>query len=219
MKNKILAIYGTGGLGREFFDTANNINTVSNLWSDIVFINDYENGGEILGAKVLSFESIIKNKDTCEIIIAIGEPSLREKLFDKAKSNGLKIATLIDPTARVSPSAIIGEGSVLCEYSSIHCNVNIGKNCLVQPYSLLGHDIIVGSHSVFSAHSAPGGASVFGDRVYVGMHATIKEKLTVGDDAIISMGSAVFRDVAARSVVVGNPARVTKGNDEGKVFL
>ncbi|MEQ9849696.1 NeuD/PglB/VioB family sugar acetyltransferase [Pectobacterium brasiliense] len=219
MKNKMLAIYGTGGLGREFFDTANNINTASNLWSEIVFINDYENGGEILGIKVLSFESIIDDRDAYEIIIAIGEPSSREKLYDKAKSNGLKIATLIDPTARVSPSAIIGEGSVLCEYSSIHCNVNIGKNCLVQPYSLLGHDIIIGSHSVFSAHSAPGGASVFGDRVYVGMHATIKEKLTVGDDAIISMGSAVFRDVAARSVVIGNPARVTKGNDEGKVFL
>ncbi|MDY4315403.1 acetyltransferase [Pectobacterium actinidiae] len=219
MKNKMLAIYGSGGLGREFFDIANAINIKSKSWSEIVFINDYENNGENLGAKVFSFDSIMKNKDAYEVIIAIGEPSLREKLFNKAKSNGLNIATLIDPTARVSPTAIMGEGCVLCEYSSIHCNVNIGNNCLIQPYSLLGHDIVVGSHSVFSAHSAPGGSSVFGDRVYVGMHATIKEKITVGDDAIISMGAAVFRDVAACSVVIGNPARVTKGNDEGKVFL
>ena len=47
---------------------------------------------------------------------------------------------------------------------------------------------------------------------------TSKEKITIGDDVIISMGAAVFRDVEAGATVVGNPARVTRGNDQHKVF-
>ena len=47
----------------------------------------------------------------------------------------------------------------------------------------------------------------------------IKEKLSVGNDAIIGMGAAVFRDVEAGTTVVGNPARVTRGNDKHKVFI
>ena len=57
-----------------------------------------------------------------------------------------------------------------------------------------------------------------GKRVFLGMHATVKEKLIIGDDAIISMSAAVFRDLKPEVTVVGNPARETKGNIEHKVF-
>ena len=50
------------------------------------------------------------------------------------------------------------------------------------------------------------------------MHSVVKEHLNVGDNAIIGMGSVVFRDVLENNVMLGNPARVTRGNDEGKVF-
>lgn len=151
-------------------------------------------------------------------MIAVGEPSARETLFDKVKSAGFSLATLIDPTALISPSAEIGEGTIVCEFVSVHCNVIIGNNCVIQPYCDIGHDIIVGGSSVFSPHFAPGGHSVFGNKVYCGMASSAKEGLTFGDNAVVAMGAAVFRDVPENSVVVGNPARVTRGNDEGKVF-
>ena len=50
------------------------------------------------------------------------------------------------------------------------------------------------------------------------MHSVVKEHLNIGDGVIVGMGSVVFRDVPANSVVLGNPARMTRGNDEGKVF-
>ena len=68
-------------------------------------------------------------------------------------------------------------------------------------------------------YCAPGGECIFGKKSYVGMNATIKEKLTVGNNAIIGMGAVVFRDVEENTVVVGNPARVTKGNDKHIVFF
>ena len=50
------------------------------------------------------------------------------------------------------------------------------------------------------------------------MHSSIKEKLTIGDDVIIAMGAAVFQNLPSGVTVVGNPARITIGRDDHKVF-
>lgn len=214
----ILAIYGSGGLGREVFDLAYRRNLLSNLWSKIIFINDFIDEGNVYGVPVIHFDTLLKNKSDYEVVIAVGEPSSREKLYQKLTDNKIKSATLIDPTALVSPSAVIEEGTIVSEYSTIHCNVKIGKNCLIQPYCCLGHDIQIGNHTVLSAYFSPGGGTVFGDKVYCGMHSIVKEKLTIGDSAVVAMGAVVFNNVSPHSVVIGNPARITRGNDEGKVF-
>jgi sugar O-acyltransferase (sialic acid O-acetyltransferase NeuD family) len=214
----ILGIYGAGGLGRELYDVAVRRNGVSHRWSDIVFIDDFSEEGAFFGTSRMHLDSLSKSAASCECIVAVGEPSDREKLFGRLAERNFELATLIDPTAIVSPTAKIGAGSIVCEYSTIHTCVEIGRNTLIQPYCTIGHDIKVGDHSVFSAYFAPGGEATFGSRVYAGMHASVLEKLTVGDDAVIGMGAAVFRDVPAGATVVGNPARITRGNDEHKVF-
>jgi maltose O-acetyltransferase len=48
-----------------------------------------------------------------------------------------------------------------------------------------------------------------GARVFIGAGAILLPGVTVGDDAIIGAGSVVRRDVAAGTVVVGNPAEPT----------
>ena len=45
------------------------------------------------------------------------------------------------------------------------------------------------------------------------------KSLNIGDDAIIGMGSVVFRDVPSGVIVLGNPARETRGNAEHKIFV
>lgn len=215
---KVLAIYGSGGLGREVYEIALRRNAVSSLWKKIVFINDFEEEGPFFSSHLLHFETVSKERESYECAIAVGEPSAREVLFQKVSAAGITFATLIDPTSLISSRSIIGEGTIVCEFSSIHHGVRLGKNCLIQPYVDIGHDIIVGNHCVFSSHAAPGGNSVFGDRVYIGMQASLKEKLHIGSDVTVAMGAAVFRDVLDNSVVVGNPARITKGNEDGRVF-
>lgn len=214
----ILAIYGAGGLGREMYEIALRRNAASGLWTQIVFVDDFSDEGDFFGTKRISFDSLLSRKNDYECIIAVGEPSSREKLFQKLTAENIKLTCLIDPTAIISPTAKIGNGTIVCEFSTIHTEVELGVNTLIQPLCDVGHDIKVGNHTVLSPYCAPGGGSVFGDRVYVGMQVSVMEMLTIGDDAIIGMGSAVFRDVPAGATVVGNPARVTRGNDDHKVF-
>lgn len=51
---------------------------------------------------------------------------------------------------------------------------------------------------------------VIGRNVWIGANATVLPGVTVGDDAIISAGAMVTRDVPQKAVVAGIPARIVK---------
>ena len=47
-----------------------------------------------------------------------------------------------------------------------------------------------------------------GDRVFVGANAVVNMGVSIGDEAVVAAGAVVTRDVPARTVVAGVPARV-----------
>ncbi len=213
-----LAIYGAGGLGREIYDLAERINFQNKRWAKIFFIDDINDINKIENTDVYKFDDIKKFNNDLDFIVAVGEPSVRQKLYNKIIKNNFNLTTLIAPTAIISPTAKIASGSIISEFVSIHSNVYIGNNCLIQPYSLIGHDVKVGNHSVLSTQFTPGGGTIIGESVYIGMQSSIKEKTIIGNNAIVAMGASVFNDVPENAVVIGNPARITKGNETRKVF-
>jgi serine acetyltransferase len=46
--------------------------------------------------------------------------------------------------------------------------------------------------------------------VWIGRNALIKQGVTIGNGAVVGMGSVVTRDVAPYSIVGGNPARLIR---------
>ena len=86
-----LGIYGSGGLGREIFEIALRRNIVSLFWDDIIFIDDFSEEGDFFSTKRIKFETLLTNKDEYECIIAVGEPSAREKLYNKLIDNNINV--------------------------------------------------------------------------------------------------------------------------------
>ncbi len=97
---------------------------------------------------------------------------------------------------RVGPGFRIDHGQALI----INDGTVFGAECIVRNSTTIGNKRLQdGSYSK---------APVFGDRVNIGANAVIIGPITIGDDCAIGAGAVVLKDVPARHVAVGNPARI-----------
>lgn len=216
----LLAIYGAHGLAKEVYIIARKINRVCNKWSEICFIDDVNEMAEVNGVKVFKFEKLIheKEKNDVEVVIAVGEPCVRDLLYHRVKDAGLHLVTLIHPGVYVDETTSIGEGVVIAEGVTITANVEIGDNTYIQPHAVIGHDIKVGRHTVIGSNCQIGGGDCIGDRVFMGFLSGTTDHISIGNDSIISAGAIVFRELPEEVIAVGNPARIVKKNEKKTVF-
>lgn len=209
--NKII-IVGAGGFGRELLQWIKDINAVKPTWEIAGFIDDdihaldgVETDGKIIGT--------IKDwqpKADEVFALAMGSPALKRKIVGLLKSKGAKFATVIHPTALLSPFAHYGEGFIMFPYSKLSCNSTVGDfvTLLSTP---IGHDNIIGEYSVIS-----GGCNIvrnvkIGKDVFLAAGVCIAQDVVIGDGAYLGLGSVVLKDVEAGKKVFGNPARVVPG--------
>ncbi|CZY72387.1 TPA: acetyltransferase [Enterobacter ludwigii] len=211
-----LAIYGAGGLGREVLELAQEINATESRWDALCLIDDNPQFDQLNSYPVVTLHALIP--DECEIVIAVGEPSLRRALGQRAFEGGFRLATLVHPSARLSPSCTLGEGCVISYGAFISCDTVISRNVHLQPNASLGHDCYIGQDSIISSYANLAGKCRIGERVFIGMNAVIRETTAIGDDTVVSMGAAVFNDIAPTMIVMGNPARAIRPNIDNKVF-
>lgn len=85
--------------------------------------------------------------------------------------------------------------------------VTIGDNVMFAP----GVHLYAATHPVDpdlrNSGQEYGRPITIGNNVWIGGHATIMPGVAIGDAAIIGAGAVVTRDVPARTIVAGNPAR------------
>ena len=216
----ILGIYGAGGLGREVYELALRVNSEENRWSEIIFIDDSENVDSLRSIEILSFSRVLQevNLDNLEVCVAIGEPSIRESIFTKITDYKIKMATLIHPEVTIAESTKIGEGTIICKFVSITCDINIGKNVYIHPMACIGHDSLIGDHSVISSFVDVAGNCEVQTKSFLAIGVILKQGIKIGKNCIVGMSSVVHRDLPESVIALGNPARPMKKNEKNKVF-
>ena len=217
---KTLLIYGSGGQGKEIVDLARYIDKRNERWNDVCFIDDFAGGAFAYNCRVMDFEKAreLQSQKETECIIALGEPALRRKLFDKCRQAGLKTASLISPAAIVSDTAVIGEGVIVSHNVFVSSNCRIENNVLLQPMCSVAHDSVIGEHSVISTFAAIAGNCTVGAGSYIGLSAAVREKVTIGGGSILGMGAIAVNDIPDAVIAVGVPARPVRSNENKKVF-
>lgn len=83
----------------------------------------------------------------------------------------------------------------------------IGARTWLMKHVHVGHDAQIGEDCELAPGAVVGGYCIIGDRVKVGINASLRPGVFVGDDARIGMGAVVIADVLPGETVVGNPAR------------
>lgn len=215
-----LGIYGAGGLGRETYDLARQCNAHTPRWDGFFFVDDTITGETSLRGwpvYTLAQARAACPPDQAEMVVAVGDPALREKMWDNATGCGYAMATLKSPLVLPFSEVRLGRGSLVFHVSFLSCDTSVGDNAVLLPGSIVGHDSAIGDHAVISIGTTVCGRCSIGRGAYIAAGATVKEKVRVGDNAVVALGAAVFADVPDGCISMGNPARVIQ-RKTGPIF-
>lgn len=148
--------------------------------------------------------------DDCEIFVAIGDNHLRETVALELQRRGRKLATLVHPTAVVSPSASVGDGCYVAELAVVRSNARLDAGVVLQAGAVVSHDVSVERFASFGPNAACASKSHVGARCTVGVGASIRPDIRIGEDSTVAAGAAVLRSCEPGTTLVGNPARATR---------
>lgn len=204
MLYKKLVIVGASGHGKVVADIADKMN----IYEEICYLDD-RLIGKIVGKKMViaGVDYAIEHKDEVDAFIAIGNASIRQKIFLRYRENGVSMPTLIHPNAVIAEDVEIGAGTVVMAGAVINSGSKIGQGVIVNTCASVDHDNVIGDfvHISVGAHLA--GTVSIGNCTWVGIGAVISNNVNIIENVIIGAGAAVVREITEEGTYVGVPAR------------
>lgn len=211
----IVGLYGAGGFAREVKPIL--METLARRSAElplVYFVETEPRVREVNGLQVLSEDEFFSLP--CEerlFNVAIGDAHVRERLSAVCMARGARPIAIRAANATVYDGNEIGEGAILCANTVVTSNARIGRFFHSNLGSYVAHDCVIGDFVTFGPNVHCNGRVHVGDHAYVGAGAILKpgtpsSPLVIGEGAVVGMGAVVTKDVAPRTTVVGNPARV-----------
>ncbi|CAN5347795.1 acetyltransferase [soil metagenome] len=172
----------------------------------VCFIDKDENVSEkkILGIDVIP-QSLF-NPGEYDVVVGIGPPAIRKKVVESLPSM-TRFATIIHPSAVISEWVELSEGTIVTAGTILTCNISAGKHAHFNLHTTIGHDCIIGDYFTSAPAVNISGKCTFGNGVYFGTNASVKEGINICDNVTIGMGGIVVKDINESGVYIGNPVK------------
>ncbi|MDY0117896.1 MAG: acetyltransferase [Sulfurimonadaceae bacterium] len=188
-------IYGASGHGHVIAEIA-----MTCHYKEIVFIDDGDN--PYPHSNTLSNDA--------PIVLAIGNNKTRAKIYHTLIASGFEVISLIHPSAIISASATIENGTVVMAGCVINADAKIGKGVILNTSCVIEHQTIIEDFVHISPKVALAGDVFVGELSHVGIGSVAIQGIRIGAESIIGAGSVIVRNIPAKSTAYGNPCRVIK---------
>ncbi len=187
-------LIGAGGHGKVIQEILK-----SNGVSLKAFIDDNREMKSLRGIPVLHSDDGLS-----PVIVSVGANNVRKRIVQRLCC---EFATAIHPSAVVSPSAVIGEGTVVMAGAIINADAVIGKHCIVNTGASVDHECVIGDYCHIAPHATLCGQVHVGEGALIGVGASVIPCVQVGAWSVVGAGAAVVSDVPDGTTVVGVPAK------------
>lgn len=196
-------VYGAGGHGVVVLDAL-----LALKYHPAGFLDDgVAPGTDVLGFPVFGGEAWLENHPDVIVALGIGSNSLRHRVAEQCAQLGIPVESVVHPGAIVSSFAAVGPGAVVLAGAVVNARARLGIGCIVNSGAIVEHDAVLGDFAHASPNSTLAGGASLGEQAQLGASACILPGIRVGAYSIVGAGAVVSRDVAARCVVAGVPAR------------
>ena len=204
---KGLCIIGAGGFGREVFSGfLNDFIAMGISKSKIVFMDENQNieKGKLFGCQLINLQDF--DLTQYEIIVAIGDPNIRQKIVDKLPKETI-FSTLLNSNAFIGESVNIECGGIITSGCILTTNIKIGKHSQINLNTTIGHDCSIGNYFTTAPAVNISGECKIGNNVYIGTNASLKNGIEICDNVVIGMGAVVTKSIKEPGIYIGNPLK------------
>ncbi|NLF07787.1 MAG: acetyltransferase [Pirellulaceae bacterium] len=207
-----LVIVGAGGLGREVFWVLEEINQCKPTWNFLGFLDNNPRAldGFAGYGKILGPVEMYRQLNRPHAVCAVGMPEVRWKIVKQMEEYGARWATLIDPDATVGPGSSVGHGCVLRKRAIVTVNAFVGNHVFFGLGAQASHDARIDDYCTLCGHADVNGGAVLEEGVFLGTHACIMPKVTVGSWSRVGAGTVAIRNVPLDTTLFGVPGKSIK---------
>jgi UDP-perosamine 4-acetyltransferase len=170
----------------------------------VAVLDDRTDISDVLGVPIVSDAGHIEADG---FVVALGDNSTRAGRFNELVSEGMTAVSVIHPSAVISETAKIGDGTVVFAGVIVNADTRIGDNVVLNTACTVDHDCRIGAHT----HIAPGvhlcGKVIVGEGALVGVGSNAAPGARIGGWSVVGAGATVLGEIADGVVCVGTPAR------------
>jgi sugar O-acyltransferase (sialic acid O-acetyltransferase NeuD family) len=209
----LYGIVGAGGFGREVMPVAQQMLAARHSQGgfEAVFVVEFGDTTPVNGYRVLTADAFLAAGGERRFNVAIAEHAVRRRIAERFIAAGARPFDVVAANSVQLAGNQIGEGAILCPFTTVTSNASIGRFFHANIYSYVAHDCVIGDFVTFAPGVQCNGRVRIEDHAYIGTGAILREgsadrPIVIGAGAVVGMGAVVTRSVPPGATVVGNPA-------------
>jgi sugar O-acyltransferase (sialic acid O-acetyltransferase NeuD family) len=213
-----LVIFGAGDIARlaHYYFATDSSHEVAGFVVDAAF----RTADTFLGLPLSDAEDAVARypPDEYSMFVALSYAKmnrLRAAKYAAMKAAGYHLQSYVSSRCSYLAQTPPGDNCFILEDNTVQPFVTIGNDVTLWSGNHIGHDAVIEDHCFITSHVVVSGYVRVGARSFLGVNATLRNSITLGEQTLVGAGAIIMKDTAPKSVYLPERARLfQKTSDE-----